>query len=512
MKRRVYILVPLVVLAALIAYRVVQKRADSSAQIRERAARMKAPAAVSVSTALVQDVTRVFEAVGSVEAPLSVKIAAKVTGRIGFLEAREGDRVHKGQVLVRMDPTEVEANLTQQKAALAEARYRFAQARIAQNPTNVSVATQLRQQQAAVASAQADYNQVRESYKAQVESADAAVANLEAGVRSAEADLANAQSKYRRAEALYRQGFIAAQDVDDARTAVGVSEAGLDAAKAKRNAAQKQAEIARTKGKADIEAAHARLVQAQAAAEYAKANRAQTPAYQESLAALRAVVDAAQAGVKAAAARLADTVLTAPFDGFVTGRFLDPGAVATVGQPIITVQFMSQVWVTVPVPEEVSSKISLGIPAEVTLDALPGRRFAGKVTQINPSADPQSRQFSVRITLDSPDNLIKPGTFAHVAIETDRVRGATVVPREAVQHDRGGDFVIVVNGSNVVMRRPVRLGAAGTEIIAIAKGLRPGERVVTMSAYPLKDGQTVSPGGGRRAGTPADGSRASDRQ
>lgn len=511
MKRRVRILAPLIVLASLISYRLIQKRSDFDAQARERAARMKAPQAVSVSTARVQDVTREFEAVGSVEAPLSVKIAAKVTGRIEFLQCHEGDRVSKGQVLVRMDPTEVEANLRQQRATLAEAQYRLSQAQITQNPNNVSIATQLRQQEAAVSSAQADYNQVSQNYRAQVQSADAAVSEFDASVRSAQANLANARAKYDRAEKLYKQGFIAAQDVDDARTAVGVQQAAVDAAMAQRSAAQQQAEIARTKGKADIDAAHARLVQARAALEYATANTVQKSAYQESLAALRATAAVAEAGVKAAEARRGDTVLTAPFDGFVTGRFLDPGAVVTAGQPILAVQFMRQVWVTVPVPEEASRTISLGIPARVTLDALPGRQFTGRVTQINPSADPQSRQFSVRITLESPNNLIKPGTFAHVAIETDRVRDAIVVPREAVQHDRDGSFVMVVNNLNVARRRAVTSGVSGTDVIAIAEGLHPGEKVVTLSAYPLKDGQSVALDGGRRTTAPAGRSRPSYR-
>ena len=496
MKRWISTLILLVALASVTAYRLVQKRSDLSARANERATRMKAPQAVSASIARLQDVTREFEGVGTVEAPLSVKIAAKVTGRIDYLKFHEGDRVSEGQVLVRINPSEAEANLRQQQAALAEARYRLSQAKITQNPNNVSVATQLRQQEAGVASAQADYNQVSQNYQAQIESADAAVSNMDAAVRSAQANLANARAKYDRADKLYKQGFIAAQDVDDAKTALGVQQAAVDAATAQRNAARKQADIARTKGKADIDAAQARLLQARAAAEYASANTAQKSAYQESLAALQATVDVAGAGVNAAEARLADLVLKAPFDGFVTGHYLDPGAVATAGQPILAVQFMRQVWVTVPVPEEVSSSISLGLPARVTLDALPGREFTGRVTQMNPSADPQSRRFAMKVTLDSPDNVIKPGTFAHVVVETNRVRGATVVPREAVQQDKDGSFVMVVDTQNVARRRAVRPGASAPDVIAIAVGLRPGEKVITMSAYPIKDGQAVSPGKG----------------
>lgn len=430
MRSRLYVLLPVLLLASLIGYRLVTARSDSLAKSRQRLARMSAPPTVSFSLARVQEIAQSLESVGSVEAPLSVQIAAKVTGRIRLLEVNAGDRVAKGQVLVRIDPTQVETQVSQARAALAEAQYRLAQAKITQNPADVSVATQVRQQEAALA--------------------------------SANANLDSAQKKYDRLRELYRKGFIAAQDVDDAEATLGVQQAAVK--------------------------------QAQAALDYARANTAQKPAYQQSLAALQASVAAAEAGVRSAESLFADTVLISPIDGFATGRFMDPGAVVTAGQPILTVQYMRQVWVTVSVPEEVNGKIRLGQSAGVTLDAVPGRPFTGKVTQTNPSADPTSRQFSVRVTLDNPEFAIKPGTFAHVQIQTDVVRGATVVPREAVQRDGAGSYVMVIDDQSVARRRPVTVGASAADVIAITAGLRPGEKVVILTAYPLKDGQAVSTG------------------
>jgi len=492
MKRVVYVFVPVLILGVLVAFRVTQKRAVYQAQTAQRAMRMKASAPVSVATARIQDVPQTFDAVGSVEAPLDVKIAAKVTGRIDFLQVREGDRVARGQVVARINPAEVEADVHQQQAALAAGQYKLAEAQLNQNPTNVNISTQIRQQEAAVASANADLDQVRENYQAQVDSANAAVATLEANIRSARANLANAQAKCNRYADLYAKGLVSSQDMDDAKTTLGVAQAALDAVLSQRDASRRQAEIVKTKGQADIAAAQAKTNQTLAALEYARANTAQTPAYQQSLAALRAGVAAAQAALRSAEARRADTVLAAPFDGFVTGRYMDPGAIATAGQPILRVQYMRQVWVTIPVPEDVSASVQLRMPAQVSLDTLPGRQFAGRVTQVNPSADPQSRQFAVRVTLDNPDNLIKPGIYARVRIETSRVRGAIVVPREAVERDREGDYVMVVDESGNVTRRSVTVGMQGIDVTAITSGLRPGERVVTMSAFPLKDGQAVS--------------------
>ncbi len=191
-------------------------------------------------------------------------------------------------------------------------------------------------------------------------------------------------------------------------------------------------------------------------------------------------------------------MLKAPLDGVVTARFADPGAIASSGQPIIAVQFVRQIWVTIAVPEEISPKLHIGQPAKVTLDALPGRLFNGSVIQVNGAADPQSRQLMARVILDNKEGIFKPGMYARVAIETDRVRSAIVVPREAVQRGKDGSYVVVVDAANKAAHRVVSVGAQDAVGIAIESGVRPGERVVIMSASPIRDGQTVRTGGSGR--------------
>ncbi len=528
MKRWIYMLVPAVALGLMIAWRLEAKKQEAAQEAQMRTMRMKTPPTVALAPAKVRDIVQTFQAVGTIESPFSVKLTPKVSGRIDYVEVREGDPVQKGQALVRLDPSDVEAEVQQEAAALAEAQSRLAQAQINQDPINVGVGTQIRQQEAALASARADYNQVVRNYESQlaaaaasvediqgrVSSASAAIGNAQAAVRSAQANLENARSKYNRIHDLYQQGFIAAQEVDDARTAVSVQQGALEvaqgqlesaksahgSAQAQLQAAKQQASIVRTKGKADIEAARAKVAQAKAALDYARANTAQRPAYRQNLAALRSTVAAAQAALKIAEAHRADTVLQSPLNGFVTGRYMDPGATATPGQPILAVQEIRRLWATIPVPEETSRKIFVGQAAEVSFDALPGKTFTGKVAQINPSADPASRQFSVKIMLDNPRNIIKPGMFARVSMVADRVRSALVIPREAVRQDREGASVVVVDDANIARQRPVRLGASDAEGFAVTEGLRPGEKVVTLSASPnIRDGQEVSTGGeGRR--------------
>ncbi len=514
MKRWLSLLIPVVVLGSLVAWRIAGKRAEMAAQGEQRAMRMKMAPLVSLAPVVVKDVVQTLQATGTIEAPQNVKISPKVTGLIEYLPFHEGDRVKKGEVLVRIDPSEAEAQVQLQQAAVAEAEYRLAQAQLNQNPTDVSVSAQIRQQEAAVASATADYNQVSRNYEAQVAAAKANVSDAQARIdnanaarNSADANLLNATTRLNRLKELLKKGFVPAQDVDDANAAVAVQKAAVEIAKgqvnsaiAQKNAAVQQEAIVERKGKADIEAAKARLTQAKAALEYAEANSAQKPAYRQSIAALKASVEAAKASLRSAQVRRRDTVLISPLDGFVTSRYVDQGTMASPGQPILAVQFMKQIWVTVSVPEEVSSKLHINQPAEVTVDALPKRVFRGSIIQLNPSADPQSRQFTVRVILSNPGDLLKPGMYARVSLETDRVKQAVVVPREAVHRDQEGPFVMAVDKGGVAHRRSVITGAEDNDSIAIVGRVRPGDKVITMSAFPVRDGMPVKAGCGRPGG------------
>src|SRR5579863_8470234 len=108
MKRALYFLFPTMLLVGLIAWRLHTKNAEAAAQFKTSAARKKAPAIVTAAFAQYQDIVHTYEAVGTVESPLNVKIASKIAGRIDFLQAREGDRVHAGELLARIDPSEIQ--------------------------------------------------------------------------------------------------------------------------------------------------------------------------------------------------------------------------------------------------------------------------------------------------------------------------------------------------------------------------------------------------------------------
>jgi len=232
-KRVAALLIPLLILGALVGRQLIRYKEKQAALVKARVARSTAPPQVTVAPAEIRDIVNTFESAASLEAPLTIKISPKVAGRVTFLQVHEGDSIHARQVLVRVDSDEVEAQVRQARANLAEAQYRLAQAQLMQSPTNVNVASQIKQQQAAV--------------------------------NSAQANLDNATIKYNRIFELYKQGFTAAQDVDDAKAAVTVQRAAVDVAQgqlqgaiasrdsaaAQKHSAEEQLKITRTQGAAD---------------------------------------------------------------------------------------------------------------------------------------------------------------------------------------------------------------------------------------------------------------------
>ncbi len=519
MKRWLIALIPIFGLGALVSWRLQLVAADTAAKEKVKSERGKTAPLVSVTPAVVRDYSRTYTAIGTIESPHIVPIASKVSGRLMFLTAREGDRVTTGQLLARIDASEVDADVRREKAALAEARSRLAQAQLTQGSTDVGIDSQIRQREAAVTSANADMVQAQETNVGELEeaaaavrdvigriqSAEAGISSAQADIRSAQANLENAQVKLGRVQALFNQGFIAAQDVDDARTTVSVHKSTVDAVMSKRNSAQAQrasaeaqkvsaerrVDVVRSRGKANIEAARAKVAEAKAALDVAQANVSQRPAYRAGIAALSANVAASHAAVLQAEARRSETELRSPLDGFVTARTLDPGAMASPGQPILTVQALSQVWMTASVPEDVSRKVTVGMPAEIELDGLPEKRISGHVVQVNPSADVLSRQFTIRVGLSNAGAAIKPGMFGRVHLVVERILGAVMIPREAVKDTLAGRTVTVVGVDGKAEIRQVVIGASDPTGYVVQSGLAGGENVIVMSAGAIKDGANV---------------------
>jgi RND family efflux transporter MFP subunit len=523
MKRNLFLIVVVVAFIALVGYKVIAKTASEADSKQAGQARLHAASVVTVAAAGPKDIASTAQAVGTLESPYQVNLAPNVSGRIDYLEAREGDEVKPGQVLARIDPEYVEGQILQAQGNLAAAQQNLVKTKITQEANTVLINTTIAQNQAAVASAQADYNETiitEEATKqaahmatvdaeAKVASATSAVATSEANVNLAKANLEDAQAKYARTYNLYSQGFDSPQDLDDQLAAEKVDQATvraqekmLDAAKsalhstkAEYTEAADNEAIAIKKESSDIADAKAKLTQSKQTLASAVANRAQIPAYAENLASLYSQVVAAKATLNQAVAQRAYLIVKSSIEGTVTRRLMDPGAEAVAGSPIVIVQYLRQLFMTAALPVEFSSQIHMGMDMVINLDALPNKTFHGKIVYINKSADPTSRQFMIRSKLDNSDHLLRPGMYAKISIVTSYIHAPIAVPREAVTTDESNNSTVTTVDSNMVAHvTPVTLGSQDANYIEILSGIKAGEKVITLTYRPVADGTKVKLG------------------
>ena len=218
-------------------------------------------------------------------------------------------------------------------------------------------------------------------------------------------------------------------------------------------------------------------------------------AYLEALGELRK----AQAELRAARERLgvyggqsgsgATVAIKSPLDGVVVERHATVGEVVSPETAMFIVGDLSRVWVVGRVYEQDVAAAQVGAPAVVTLQAYPGRSWEGTITYVASALDADTRTLSIRVELDNPDGLLKPGLFGEIALSPPGEAGAEViaVPEAAVQ--RVGDrSVVFIPGDEPGAFRPVDVEPGGTRggMVAIRRGLEPGQKVVVAGAFTLR--------------------------
>jgi RND family efflux transporter MFP subunit len=210
-----------------------------------------------------------------------------------------------------------------------------------------------------------------------------------------------------------------------------------------------------------------------------------------------AAVKNAQAVLDQAQTALADSTLRAPFDGWISKRSVDVGALVGPSTAGFTIVDTRSVRVVFGVPDNAIGRVKLGQAQKITTDVYP-QAFAGRVTAISPAADPKSRVYSVEVTVPNPKNMLKAGMIASLSM------GGQVLPREMLAvplgavirdpHNEEGFAVLVADGTSdqsTVHARSVEVGDAYGNMIEVVGGVKGGERVVTSGSTLVKSGEQV---------------------
>jgi membrane fusion protein (multidrug efflux system) len=195
-----------------------------------------------------------------------------------------------------------------------------------------------------------------------------------------------------------------------------------------------------------------------------------------------AALEVAEAQVALAQAQAARMRITAPFDGAAGIATVSLGDYVKDGADLVNIEDLSSVWIDFRLAERYLARLKAGQPVEVQLDALPGRKFNGKVDAVDSLLDANGRSLLVRARLANGDGTLRSGMFARARIVFERRDRAFVVPEEALVPLGGKQYIVkVVDSPNgkMAQRLEARIGVRLPGKAEILEGLSEGDVVVT---------------------------------
>ena len=215
---------------------------------------------------------------------------------------------------------------------------------------------------------------------------------------------------------------------------------------------------------------------------------------------------AAEATVALAEARLARMTIRAPFAGTVGIRSVSVGDFVKDGQDLVNIEDIDRLKVDFRLPEADAPRLAVGQPVTLDSDSVPGRRFAAKVSAIDPQVDAAGRSIRVRAALANPGKLLRPGMFVRVGLEFGAREGVLLVPEGALVPFGSDQFVFRVDTqgeASKAARVRVETGVRRDGLVEIRSGLAAGDRVVVAGQLKIRDGAAVKPLADAASGAPA---------
>ncbi len=300
----------------------------------------------------------------------------------------------------------------------------------------------LEQARASVAQAEAKLRQLRE----------VALPAAEQGLLQAQATALQARQQYERMKTLQARGFVVQSQLDDAQRSLDIAESQLRAARLQVD----------TNGPAG--------------SDYAMAQTA---------------LDQARATLRAAQAKLEQTVIHAPVDGVLIGRNVEPGNVVQPGKELMALAPAGETQIVVQMDERHLAELAPGQKALASADAFPGERFAAELVYINPGVDPARGSVEVKLKVLDPPKYLRQDMTVSVDVEVARRSAVVVVPTETVRDASGPQPWVLAIREHRAVRQPVRLGMRGDARTEVLEGVAPGDELIPATNGLVRPGRRV---------------------
>lgn len=425
MKSKIVLLLSLLIFFAACSR---QREGRDAAQANPSA--LKVP--VSVVKVEVRSVERALEMVGTLMPYEEVNLASEVPGAVSAVYVDLGDRVEKGQLLIRLDERDYRLQYQQASAAVEWAKENLEKAKVALEAGRADVATAKAEEAAA---------------KAELERARVMVGD--------------AKTHLGRMTRLSSEGIVSLSERDTAQTRYDSALAQLSAAEAAYKARQSR-----------VQSAQALYQQLESAIRVAQAS-----------------VTQAEANLSLYKKRLDDTSIYAPISGSVQKKMVSVGESIKERVPLLTLVVADPLKLEGEVPERFAPQVRLGQKVRVQVEAYPGETFRGRISRLSPAVTAESRSFRVQALIDNRDGRLKPGFFARSRIITE-VEQVSMVPEKALVTLVGLTKLFVIKDGTATSR-PVQVGLRDKEMVEV-EGVEPGALVATSNLSRLADGVKVN--------------------
>jgi len=436
-----------IVSAAGLTFVLKNKSGDAGGVSGQKAAQLPPVVTVTVEPASLKAMQRILQINGTIWPWDPLNIGSEVNGlRIDHVNVEEGDRVKRGQVLCTLNSEILKAQLDQEVAHLAAMEANVKKAIQPNRPEDLAALRAAREQ------------------------AEAAVAQEEANLVHVQANLTNAQENARRYRDLARQGAVSAQDADNWDTQAKTSTADLHNSEHRVRAAR-----------FSLDQYKQRLAMAEVGGR------------KEDIDISRASVAESRANVRRLKAEIEQTIIRSPCDGLVMKRDAHIGDITSAGKSLFQLVRDNRLELRAQVPEVDLAKIHAGQAVAIKPDLASRQSVPGRVREISPLIDQDSRLGTVRVDLLANDTY-KPGNFVHGEINLGQGTVLTL-PSQAVQTKDNQAFVYLLREPNQVQIKFITTGARTGGLVEILSGLSEGDRVVVKGAGFLKDGDVVRIGG-----------------
>lgn len=391
----------------------------------------QAPIAITVAKSEGRSVPATLSATGSLTANETSDIAPKVAGKVSNVSVNVGQFVSQGAVIAKIDDTNARIQLASAQASVrqAQAGVRQAEARLGLGVNGRFEASTIPE----VRAANANYQQ-------------------------ALAELKQAENNEQRYRELIESGDVAMMTYEQYRTA--------------RDTARSRAANARN--------------QLDVAVNAARQNN-------QAIASAKTAVDSAQQLVVQAQQAIGDTVIRAPFPGYISDRPTAVGEFVTSASIVATILRANPIKAQIQVAEADVPSITIGRGVSAEVDAFKDRKFAGTVSAVNPAVDPTSRSAIVEALIENGDNALRSGMFVTVQITREGGTTGVFVPISAVYNDKTTQsYRVFVILDGIAKLRVVQLGAEENGFYQILNGIAADETVAISNADKLFEGAAVT--------------------